>query len=232
MVDYEYIRSKTLEVYIKCKVKSFPLNCISLMKHYKLKCKKYSDLSQAKQAHCYLVSDDAFTLNDTVFYNDTTNSSRIMFTLMHELGHKVLAHTDYLDKQSEFEANVFASNIIAPRIAIHYSCKNYHDVMNIFGLSEEAANIAFDDYKRWRRYIVTHNNKMSELDKNFYNHFYNQRANKFVYKLNECLICGRKMYNSFDKDCGVCTLPRYSYSRFDELDNQLLMAENNWLYGQ
>lgn len=232
MVDYEYIRSKTLEVYIECKVKSFPINCISLLKHYKLKCKKYSDLSTTKQEHCYLVSEDAFTLNDIVFYNDTVNSSRTMFTLMHELGHKVLGHTDYLNKQSEIEANLFASNIIAPRIAIHYSSKNYRDVMNIFGLSEEAANIAFDDYKRWRRYIVTHNNKMSELDKKLYKHFYNQRAKEFVYKNGECTICGRKLYNTNTRDCGICTLPRYAYSKFDELDNQLLIAENYWLYGE
>ncbi|WP_310604815.1 ImmA/IrrE family metallo-endopeptidase [Anaerosporobacter sp.] len=232
MIDYEYIRSKTLEVYIECKVKSFPLNCIFLLKHYGLKCKKYSDLSLAKQKHCFQISEDAFTLNDIVFYNDNINPSRIMFTLMHELGHKILSHTDYLNKQSEIEANTFASNIIAPRIAIHYSSKNYHDVMNIFGLSEEAANIAFDDYKRWRRYIITHNNKISELDKNFYNHFYNKKAKKFVYKSSECLICGRKMYNTFNQDCDVCTLPRYTNSSYDELNCQLLIAESNWLYGE
>lgn len=154
-----------------------------------------------------------------------------MFTLMHELGHKILGHTNYLDKHSESEANIFASNILAPRMAIHYSCKNYRDVMNVFGLSEEASIIAFNDYKRWRRYIVAHNNKMSKLDKDLYKHFYNQRAKKFVYKHSECAICGRKMYNTNNIDCGVCTLPRYAYPRFDDLDRQLV-AENNWLYGE
>ncbi len=151
---------------------------------------------------------------------------RIRFSLMHELGHILL------DSEEESAANIFASNILAPRIAIQYSCKNYKDVMNLFGLSEEAADIAFNDYKRWRRFIVTHNNKMNETDEVLYNHFYNKRIKKFVYQTSECVICGRKMYNTFDPDCGVCTLPRYSYSAFNELDQQLQVAENSWLYGE
>jgi ribosomal protein L37E len=145
---------------------------------------------------------------------------------MHELGHILL------DSEDEFAANVFASNILAPRIAIQYSCKNYKEVMNLFALSEEAANIAFNDYRRWRLYIVNHNNKMSEIDMALYNHFYNKKVRKFVYKSNECLICGRKMYNTFDKDCGICTLPRYTYPSYNELDRQLIVAENTWLYGE
>lgn len=145
---------------------------------------------------------------------------------MHELGHILL------NSEDEFAANIFASNILAPRIAIQYACKNYRDVMNLFRLSEEAANIAYNDYKRWRLYIVTHNNQMGEIDNVLYKHFYNTKARKFVYCSSECMICGRKMYNTFDKDCGVCSLPRYSYSSFSELDRQLLIAENTWLYGE
>lgn len=189
---------------------------------------KYSSLSDAKRNACLILSEDAVTIREkkSIFYNDEKPETRIRFSLMHELGH-ILLNTD-----EEFAANVFASNILAPRIAIQYSCKNYRDVMNLFELSEEAANIAFNDHKRWRLYLVTHNNKMSEIDNVLYHHFYNRKVQKFVYRSCECMICGRKMYNTYDRDCGICTLPRYSYSSFNELDRQLLVAENNWLYGE
>lgn len=48
---------------------------------------------------------------------------------------------------TEAEANFFASNILAPRMAIHYArCKNEADVARIFEVSCEAAQYAFDDY--------------------------------------------------------------------------------------
>ncbi|WP_455719013.1 ImmA/IrrE family metallo-endopeptidase [Anaerosporobacter sp.] len=162
----------------------------------------------------------------SIFYNDEKPETRIRFSLMHELGHILL------DSEDEFAANVFASNILAPRIAIQYSSKNYKDVMNLFGLSEEAANIAFNDYKRWRLYIVNHNNKMSVNDQALYQHFYNAKVQKFVYKSNECIFCGRKLYNTFDRECGVCMLPRYAPQSYSELDRQLIVAENTWLYGE
>ena len=60
-------------------------------------------------------------------------------------------------QQNETDANYFASNILAPRIAIHYSeCKNANDVSHIFSMSYSAAEIAFDDYRRWRRYVAYH----------------------------------------------------------------------------
>lgn len=213
---------------LSCKVKSFPIDCGKILHYYGYSLVTYSSLSIRKKEACIKLSEDALIIpdNKTIYYNDEKPETRIRFSLMHELGHIIL------DTDDEFSANIFSSNILAPRIAIHYSCKNYFDVMNVFDLSEEASNIAFDDYRRWIRYIVTHNQKMSELDAKLYKHFYSSKAKKFVYKINECMLCGRKMYNSFENDCGVCTLPRYSYSRFDELDNQLLIAENNWLYGE
>ncbi|WP_167957363.1 hypothetical protein [Anaerosporobacter faecicola] len=176
MIDYENIREKTFEVYSYCNIKSFPINCFSMLKKYGLKYKKYSDLSLRIQDHCHQISEDTFLLNDTIFYKDLINQERI-------------------------------------------------------GLSEEAANIAFDDFKRWKRYIVTHNNLMGIADKKLYSHFYNKREKKFIYKKSECSICGKVIYNSFDTYCGICLLPTKINARYDELDRQLLSAENFWLYG-
>ena len=108
-------------------------------------------------------------------------------------------------QQNETDANYFASNILAPRIAIHYSeCKNANDVSHIFSMSYSAAEIAFDDYRRWRRYVAYH--KMSVLDKAMYRHFFNSNANRFVWHLEQCWDCGREIYNQPGKEfCSICS---------------------------
>ena len=95
-----------------------------------------------------------------------------------------------MTKQNEAEANYFASNFLAPRMAIHYSrCKNARDVAKIFYLSEEASEIDFDDYRRWHRVAVY---RMSAIDWEFSRHFYNEDAGKFVYINETCPCCGRR----------------------------------------
>ena len=168
-MDTLRIQQEILDVFEKNSIYSFPIDCFSLLRKYGYECLKYSDQNTEKRATCLQVSDDAFRLKNKIYYNDTLQNCRIRFTLMHELGHHVLNHTGD-SQQNEADANYFASNILAPRIAIHYSeCKNANDVSHIFSMSFSAAEIAFNDYRRWRRYIAYH--KMSVLDKDMYRHF-------------------------------------------------------------
>jgi hypothetical protein len=63
-------------------------------------------------------------------------------------------------------------------MAIHYAkCKNVIDVAKLFGLTNEAAQYAFDDYRRWHRWTVHH--KMDNFDKSMYVHFYNKEFGCF-----------------------------------------------------
>lgn len=231
-MDYLKIKSSILEVFKECDVNSFPIDCFKLLKMYGFKTKSYNSQSSKKKQGCFVVSNDAFTLKNTVFYNDNMPYGRVRFSLMHELGHLVLGHGVPRIEQHEKEADYFASHILAPRMAIHYArCKNLNDVSKLFYLTFEAADYAFRDYRRWHRYVTYH--KMSELDKSMYSHFYSDEHKKFVYTVKECTLCGRKLIN-FNKDSCQSHHSLYEpriYYHQDPLESSLLREEKRFLYG-
>lgn len=235
-MNYEYIKQKTLFVYEECNIREFPIDCINILKHYGFKLFTYNQLKTKNMElykMCVSFSEDAFCYKELqiIAYDETKPYQRIRFSLMHELGHHILQHTGDLP-ENETEANYFASNMLAPRIAIHYAkCKNETDVSHIFGLSSFAAQIAFDDYKRWHRKAVY---KINGLDKKMYEHFYRKYADKFVYQTNQCGNCGEEIINSSTKTCYKCAAKKivkkstFTYEPTNDL--AFKRAENTWLY--
>ncbi len=229
-MNYDNINFTILEVYKKFNIHSFPLNCFEILKLCGMKVKKYSEQNPQKKTQCLLYSDDAFKLKNTIYYNDNKPVGRTRFSLAHELGHIILGHSNSNLEIQEKEADVFASHILAPRIAIHYSrCKNQNDVAKIFYMSQEAAQYAFDDYRRWHRRTVIH--KMKELDKAMYDHFYNNDAECFVYKIHLCAYCGTEIYNSDSHVCPLCSAPNNKSICNSDPGLDFMMAESQWLYG-
>ncbi|HJA92740.1 MAG TPA: ImmA/IrrE family metallo-endopeptidase [Candidatus Eisenbergiella merdipullorum] len=150
MADSAMIYQSIAEIYKKCRVKSFPINCLKILDVYGIKYKPYS--SQKSSVICFSVSNDAFTAKGTIFYNDTLAKRRVAFSLMHEFAHIVMNIPDDSAEQED-EADYFASCILAPRILIHYLLdkKDAPAIHDRFGLSYTAANNALRDYKRWCR---------------------------------------------------------------------------------
>lgn len=230
----------TITVFKDCQVKSFPLDCMYLLKHYGYRLFTYDQLRKRNKKLydiCLACSEDAFRdgVNMIIAYNAHNNSGRIRFSLMHELGHHILEHMGDSELHEQ-EANAFASNILAPRMAIHYAkCKNAEDVSKIFQMSHEAAIHAFDDYRRWHRHVV--NYKMSYLDNAMYSQFYNKDADCFVWSVKTCDFCGRTLYNSDSNHCKLCKLPEpeihFTHTPpMHNIDMNLFRRlENNWLYG-
>lgn len=193
-MELEEIYIGVLTVLRDCRILSYPFDCMEVMEHYGYKIVAYNRLPGWKREACLSLSSDACIIDDTLFYNNARPKRRVRFSVMHELGHVILG------SQSEADANKFASCILAPRMAIHYShCKNAVDVSKIFALSMEAAEIAFDDYRRWHRIAAY---RMSQIDREIYRHFYNEDAGKFVYINETCPCCGRKVYNT--TTCWTC----------------------------
>lgn len=214
----EEIQRCVLDTLITCGIHSFPIDCFHIIQQYNFKIMKYSELSTKKYQACMELSEDSCLIGDTLYYNDDSISTRIRFSIMHELGHYLL------NSQAEIDANKFASYILAPRMAIHYAnCKNFKDVAKLFDLSSEAAEYAFDDYRRWHRIAVY---KMSELDKAMYKHFYNQEAKKFVYKEERCYGCGSMKYNG--AKCSCPSLWRDFYVYRPSYDSE--PAFRQWFY--
>ena len=239
-MDYNKIVTATIEVFRKCDVHSFPIDCGDLLKHYGYRLFSYKELRD-RSPELYSLSlgysEDAFRTGASkiVAYNPDRPHGRIRFSLMHELGHHVLGHNGASD-QNEKEANAFASHILAPRMAIHYSrCKNANDVARLFDMSFEAADNAFIDYRRWHRNVVMY--KMSAADKAMYSHFYYKDQKCFVWSKQNCCFCGRDLYNSMENHCKICTLPpapkehyQYADRYYDDNDRILQRQHLKWLY--
>lgn len=229
-MNYNDVRAATLKVYQECNIHSFPLKCFEILQHYGLITHPYSSLGDELREYCMNYSSDALYYKDKICYNDKQPKGRINFSLMHELGHMILKHSENHTPKMEQEANVFASHILAPRMAIHYaSCKNLNDVANLFGMTKEAAGYAFDDYKGW--YRKTLHAKMSSFDQAMYQHFYNKDADKFVYNRKPCVYCTDTIYNSDKYICYKCEdQDHYRRLTRQTTDSELLVAEHQWLY--
>ncbi|RDY30371.1 ImmA/IrrE family metallo-endopeptidase [Lachnotalea glycerini] len=243
-MNYDFIKLKVLDVYKTCNVQSFPIDCFEIYERYDLKAHPYSTLKEPLKSYCYNMSDDSFIYEHTICFNDDDSYpiGRIRFSLMHELGHHVLKHSTNRTESEEIEANTFASHILAPRLVIHYAdCKNCNDVASIFDLSIEAASIAFDDYRKWRRKFAAH--KLSCADKLTYYYFYDSNQDLFIWKQTVCPACGKTAYNTLDNICSKCShvtkqikvIEKLSYMRTSNenllQDENFKKAERNWLYG-
>jgi predicted HD phosphohydrolase len=229
-MDHDYINFSVLKVFKDCEVYSFPINCFDILKYYQISVYPYSSLDDALREYCISYSDDALNYKGKLCYNDKMPEGRIRFTLIHELGHIILKHGESPSEEQEKEADFFSSHFLTPRMAIHYArCKNQNDVAKTFQISQEAAQYAFDDYRRWHRRTIIH--KMTDFDKAMYAHFYNIDAKCFVYNINRCAYCDSLIYNSNDYICKKCKPDNLSYMQYQRQDEELLIAEGQWLYG-
>lgn len=253
-MNYYDIRRSVLEVFIECNIHSFPIDCIKILKHYGYAVYTYQELGEKNPAlyeMCLAYSEDAFRdgANQIIAYNHRKAPWRIQFSLAHELGHHILKHIG-TSSQAESEANYFAGQLLAPSMAIHYArCENANQVSHAFGISTEAAQIAFLSYLNWRDGIYMNQRKMSALDSRMYWHFYNESMKCFVWSIRTCEFCGKKLYNSRYSHCNFCTLPpanksdrchrsltnnRYLYYLPEPDDNDLMVSKlhNRWLSPQ
>lgn len=235
-MDYSLILKSIIDVYISSNVLSFPVDCQDLISDQGYRVYTYRQLawkSSELREMCNTYSEDSFRdgFSKIVAYNDLLPQRRIRFSLAHELGHIVLQHKKSTP-DTEKEANFFASNLLAPRMAIHYArCKNETDVAKVFELSQEAARYAFDDYRRWYRGIIRRQNKMTSLDRAVYYHFFDSEHKCFVFSRKNCVDCGKEIINSISDRCPKCEKRRnfrllYAY---DDRDPQYQCKWSWWM---
>lgn len=193
-MDYIKIYTAVLKVYDLCDIKSFPIEPESVLESLGYKLMPYSALSARKRNACQNLSPDSCTIKNTIYYEDNQLYERIRFSIMHELGHIVL------ETDSESEANCFSNCFLAPRMAIHYTgCKNAADVAGMFKISLVAADIAFNNYRRWHRLAAY---RLSPIDKEFYQHF--AEDDTFVFKRSKCGFCFQKTAVNGNQFCKSC----------------------------
>ena len=151
--EREMIERSVCDVYQECGIRSFPVDCMAVLRHYGLTAISSATFRKTRPelyALCLKASDDAFLFlpRRLIIYHDRLRT-RTRFSLMHELGHFLLGHTESTPG-NEVQANYFASCMLMPRPAIGLQkTRDIRQLAHIFGTSIAATEIALTDYQRW-----------------------------------------------------------------------------------
>lgn len=215
---YNYVNEKVFNFLISENITEFPLNPFEIIKQNKWGIVKYSEIM--KEFNCnldtvikILKSHDAYTQYDgnnyTITYNDLIDyPDRILFTLMHEIGHIYLGHlidfeetTIYRNnlvrkkyKVLENEANAFSRNSLAPEPLItNLKSKKIYIIKKIFNISNKAAETRL----RFLKEDSKINNQLN-ISQKICNQFKN-----FMYK-KYCNYCEYFFISKTAKFCPIC----------------------------
>ena len=131
-----------------------PINGFEIAHKMGVKIIPYSSFPSQKRILLLKKSEDGFSEERTdeqwyIYYNDAKDYGRVNHTIMHEIGHIILDHTED-SELAEKEVKFFAKYALAPPVLIHkLKLTNARDIANIFEISCEAAVYAYSYYKKW-----------------------------------------------------------------------------------
>ena len=153
---YEFIKEEVTDLFVRYDVKCIPINGFELATKMGIILTAYSSLSLKKRKVAYKVSPDGFYLEpgdgqELIFYNDRVEYERLNMTILHEIGHAVLGHSEDTDPETaEAEAAFFAKYAIAPPPLVHkIHPERPEEIAAVFCISYEAALYALDYYHKW-----------------------------------------------------------------------------------
>ena len=144
--QYEFIEQSILDTFESVGINTFPVNVFELCQKLKIRVMKYSDYPSELIDY----SDDAFSLYNpkkqeyVIVYNDTIESTRVNFTIMHEIGHIQLDHEkrSLTDTDKETEADTFAQKALAPMgVILKLGLKTDVQISSMFQVSLPCARI-------------------------------------------------------------------------------------------
>lgn len=156
---YEQIKNEVVFLFVRYGVSCIPISGFEIASRMGIIIVPYSGLSRAKRELAEKTSQDGFYLEpgdgkEYIFYNDTRGYERSNMTILHEIGHCVLGHSDSMDPdEAEAEANFFAKYAIAPPPLVHrIKPTSPIDILVHFYISYEAACNAYSYYHKWLAY--------------------------------------------------------------------------------
>ena len=141
---YEEIKQIVVNLFVKFGVCCVPVNGFELATKMGVKIIPYSAISENKRWLLLKKSEDGFSVEKDIsewyiFYNDKKDYGRINNTIMHEIGHIALDHSED-SELAEKEVKFFAKYALVPPILVHkLKIDNPTDIADIFGVSFEAA---------------------------------------------------------------------------------------------
>lgn len=144
-------------MFVKYDVACVPVNGFELATKMGIKIIPYSAFPESKQWLLIKKSEDGFSVERNIgewyiYYNNKKDYGRINNTIMHEIGHIVLDHSED-SELAEKEVKFFAKYALVPPVLVHkLKLDNPNDISEIFDVSFEAACYAYSYYKKWLRY--------------------------------------------------------------------------------
>ena len=156
---YEEIKQIVVKMFEEYGVSCVPINGFEIANKMGVKVISYSAYPARTRYLMEKYSTDGFSiLRDTgewyIFYNDDDEHDygRINNTIMHEIAHIVLDHTED-SELAEMEVRFFAKYALAPPALIHkLKLETAESIADIFEISFEAAGYALSYYQKWLNY--------------------------------------------------------------------------------
>ena len=150
----EEIKKIVVEMFVKYGVRCVPINGFEIASKMGVTVIPYSAFSPPKRALLLKKSEDGFSVEKNegewyIYYNDEKGYRRINNTIMHEIGHIILDHTED-SELAEKEVNFFAKYALVPPVLVHkLEINSPLQIVKLFDVSFEAAKYAFDYYQKW-----------------------------------------------------------------------------------
>lgn len=152
----EEIKQSVVNLFKKYNINCVPINGFEIANKMGIKVIPYSSKSEKTKNLCLKKSEDGFSLFKSnqwyIYYNDNKNFGRINNTMLHEIGHIVLDHTED-SELAEKEVKFFAKYALVPPVLVKkLKLDSTEEIMEIFNVSYEAAYYALIYYHKWCAY--------------------------------------------------------------------------------
>ena len=174
---YEEIKRIVVELFEQYNVKCVPVSGFELALKMGIKVIPYSSIPKPKQDLLFKKSTDGFLVEKNIgefyiFYNDNAIYGRINHTILHEIGHIVLDHTED-SELADKEVSFFAKYALVPPVLIHkFKINNVLDIVKVFDVSLQAACYAYSYYQKWLQYGTKHYTDYEIRLLNLFNNIY------------------------------------------------------------
>lgn len=169
---YEYIKRIVIRTLRECGIKDIPIDPFEICKKRGYILIKYTDkYTKEEIAKIVEVYPKGFNYYHNgkriIEYNDSHSFEIIRFTILHEIGHIELKHTEDCEL-AEAEAEWFAAYAIAPPPLVDlYNIEDFLDIVRIFKTSYECGFNCMRRYVKWKRNVLIKKDYEKELIKLF-----------------------------------------------------------------
>lgn len=151
---YEEIKEAVVSTFEKYGVNCVPVSGFELATKMGVTVIPYSSHKPDIKDLLMKKSEDGFCAqkqcgNWYIFYNDNRDYRRINNTILHEIGHIVLDHSED-SELAEYEVKFFAKYaLVPPVLVLRLNLKSPEEIAEMFDVSYQAAIYAWEYYQKW-----------------------------------------------------------------------------------